>query len=30
MEVHVGWLFLIIILFVAWYVWRHKPMATNA
>lgn len=29
MELHVGWVVLIIVLLIAWYVIRHKPMATN-
>ena len=29
MNVHVGWVVLIIVLLIAWYVIRHKPMATN-
>lgn len=29
MQVHVGVVFLIVALLVAWYFVRHKPMATN-
>lgn len=29
MEIHVGWVLLIVILLVAWYVVKHKPMATQ-